>query len=307
MRKRRPNPLHLEQLEARETPDVSLGHVGAAAVSPSQPSQPAIAASQLVTADQPFVHATALDELAIASGPGAISPQTLEQLFFSPAQVDQLMSQSAANAPDVQLVSHAPTVGETPTVEGQNLSSTLADSNFRVSGSQADSEADQGRGWKFLNNYAEKAIRNDELRYGPLKNHEDILQQAFVEWRQGIGRQDQAFTNILNPDSAERLFLRKAVRRVIDRARYDQGKRQRLLPLVDQPAPVRSAHQAWVDLQIDWSEGASRLDPRERQLLELRRQGKTFEEIGSDLGIAKQRVFEIYSDTLERLQDLYSS
>jgi len=101
--------------------------------------------------------------------------------------------------------------------------------------------------------------------------------------------------------------LRKTVRRVIDRARYEQGKQQRMLPLFDQAAPAQPVQQDWVDLQIDWSHGASRLDPRDRHLLELRRQGKTFEEIGTDLGMAKQRVFEIYSDTIDRLQSLYSA
>jgi Sigma-70, region 4 len=313
MKKRRPTPLQLEQLEARETPDVSLGHAGAAVHPPQQ--APAAAASRSVATDQSQVHSVLpgptgmLDVLPMpgVSDAPVIDSQALEHLFFSSDQLDQLLSGSGTTGSDVQLVSHAETASAPSTTLGQNLSSSPADSAFTVNGSQADTEVDQGRGWKFLSNYALKAIRNDELRYGPLKDHDDILQQTFVEWRQGIGNQDQAFTNILNRDSPERLFLRKAVRRVIDRARYEQGKQQRVLPLMDQPAPVRSGQQEWLDLQIDWAHGPSRLDPRERQLLELRRQGKTFEEIGADLGMAKQRVFEIYSDTIERLQERYSA
>ena len=33
----------------------------------------------------------------------------------------------------------------------------------------------------------------------------------------------------------------------------------------------------------------------------------TFEEIGSEIGMVKQRVYEIYSSTLDRLQKIYAS
>jgi hypothetical protein len=311
MRKRRPTALQLEQLEARETPDVSLGHAPSASIVP--PSQPAIA-SRIVAQDQGSQRGAVTAIAALHDEPamppvadtGILDPQALEHLFFNLDPVDPLLTSSGTTSADVQVVAHAQTAPALPT-DSQNLFSGSEDGTVVVTASHADVAIDSGQGWKFLSNYTLKAIRNDELRYGPLRDHEDILQQAFVEWREGIGNQRQAFTNILNRDSAERLFLRKAVRRVIDRARYEQGKQQRLLPLADQPTPVHSSQREWVDLQIDWSHGASRLDPRERLLLELRRQGKTFEEIGSELGMAKQRVFEVYSETIDRLQELYSA
>ena len=73
------------------------------------------------------------------------------------------------------------------------------------------------------------------------------------------------------------------------------------------PAPVKPTEQDWIDMQVDWASGAGRLGPRERQLLELRGQGKTFEEIGSELGLAKQRVCELLNAAIDRLQELYSA
>src|SRR5690349_6864137 len=42
--------------------------------------------------------------------------------------------------------------------------------------------AEPPEGWQFLSNYARKAIRNEELHYGALPDHDDILQQIYVEW-----------------------------------------------------------------------------------------------------------------------------
>jgi len=53
--------------------------------------------------------------------------------------------------------------------------------------------------------------------------------------------------------------------------------------------------------------GAGNLVPQEMRLLELRRQGMTFEEIGTEIGMVKQRVYEIYSSALDRLQKIYAS
>ena len=47
------------------------------------------------------------------------------------------------------------------------------------------------------------------------------------------------------------------------------------------------------------------LSRREWQVLDLRRQGKTFEEIGADLRLARQRVWEVYHAVEARLREIY--
>jgi hypothetical protein len=166
--------------------------------------------------------------------------------------------------------------------------------------------AEPPEGWQFLSNYARKAIRNEELHYGALPDHDDILQQIYVEWREQVGPGDSSLAGLLHRDSAGRQVLRKAVRRVLDHARYEQTRRKRVLELHDQPAPVRPAAQDWADVRLDWSLGVGGLGDGERQVLELRSQGKTFAEIGAEMGLLKQRVFEMYSAALDRLQEVYA-
>jgi DNA-directed RNA polymerase specialized sigma24 family protein len=160
-------------------------------------------------------------------------------------------------------------------------------------------------GWQFLSNYARKAIRNEELRHGKLADQEDLVQQVFVEWWEQVGTRDQAFAAVLNRDSPEHAALRKAVRRVLDHARYEQTRARRMAELRDQPATVKPEEQDWIDLRLDWEGRAGGAGPRERQLLELRRQGLTFEEIGTEMGLLKQRVCELYNAAVERLQERY--
>ena len=167
------------------------------------------------------------------------------------------------------------------------------------------SAAEDRQGWQFLGNYTRKAIRNEELRYGPLPDHEDIEHQVFVEWREQVATGEHALSRLLDKESPERLLLRKTVRQVLDRVRYQSQRQQRMVELLDQPAPSSRAGQEWIDLQLDWDQGA-RPNARERQILELRRQGMTFEEIGTELGLLKQRVCELYQDVLDLLQERYS-
>jgi DNA-directed RNA polymerase specialized sigma24 family protein len=165
--------------------------------------------------------------------------------------------------------------------------------------------AELPEGWHFLSNYARKAIRNEELHYGALPDHDDILQQIYVEWREQVGAGDSSLAGLLHKDSAERQVLRKAVRRVLDHVRYEQRRGKRVLPLHDQPAPARPAAQDWLDVRLDWALGVGGLGPREKQVLELRSQGKTFDEIGAEMGLLKQRVSELYSAAIDRLQEVY--
>jgi RNA polymerase sigma factor (sigma-70 family) len=265
MKKRR--ALQLEPLEARETPDVSLGHGAAYAIPPAS----ALAKSESATLTQPDTESAAAVLARAHAAVRSLSPQALERFFHSPAALEHLLngysaSESTAAAADVQ-----------------------------------------NAGWQFIRNYARKAVRNEEARFGPLQDHEDMVQQIFVEWREQVGSRDQAFTEVLQKDTPSRQVLQQTVRRVLDRVRYQQRRAQKTVEFIDQPAPVQAHAQQWADLQIDLAQGVGGLDAQERRTIELRGQGMTFEEIGSEMGILKQRVFEIYHAALGRLQEIYAS
>jgi hypothetical protein len=282
-------PLALEQLEARETPDVSLGRGAAFAPLPGQfgIDQPRQLAPLHAPGQQsPVALATQGGSPAAGLPLSDFHAQILESLFRNSKELDRLFSQSFESAPaatDAASTDGAADVSDFSVLEAATL------------------------GLKFFSNYARKSIRNEELKYGRLANHDDLFNQIYLEWRIKVGNNGQALGNLLNKDSSERQALRKTVRRVLDHERYDQQRQQKMVELLDQPAPVKAGDQEWLDLQIDWSQGVGNLSPLEQQMLELRRQGMTFEEIGGETGMVKQRVFEIFNQALERLQEVYSS
>ena len=173
------------------------------------------------------------------------------------------------------------------------------------------SGSDQGqdaaaRGLLFMQNYARKAIQNEELKYGPLPDHEDQVHQIFVTWREQVGDDQVALANLLLKESPERQILRQSVRREIDLVRYQSNKQRRMRPVEDQAARPSPAGQEWQDLRVDLESGVGNLSAQEKQILELRRQGQTFDEIGAELGLPKQRVSEKFTAVISRLQEIYS-
>jgi RNA polymerase sigma factor (sigma-70 family) len=293
MKKRR--VLKVEQLEARATPDVSLGH---AVAFPPPPADLAVAGQGTLPSPDPAPQADAAyaAERLGAANQSPASPVD-EVDAFDWRSVRSLLADSKELA-RLLAGSTVPLPGVKP--------STTAEQPGHGSNGQQSQPLDAVQAWRFLSNYTRKAIGNDEVRYGALPDHEDLIHQAFVEWREQVGPGEKALSSLLNKDSAERQVLRKTVRRVIDHTRYEQNRQKRMVELVDQPAPAKPAEREWIDLQIDWSLGVGNLTPREKQLLELRRQGRTFEEIGSELGLMKQRVSEMYSSAVDYLQELYA-
>ena len=160
MKKRR--VLRVEQLEARETPDVSL----AATAYPLPPvsGRPAVVGSDPVGLADPLPPPAARDPDE-ASRPSGPSLQALEHVFANVEELDQLLA------------------GTVPT-------------SRKPSASEAGPSA--GDGWQFLSNYTRKAIRNEELRYGPLPDTDDVLHQVLVEWREQAGPGSGALANVLN-------------------------------------------------------------------------------------------------------------
>jgi RNA polymerase sigma factor (sigma-70 family) len=275
MKKRR--TLRVEQLENRLTPDVSIGHAAAPDLQAFHANLPN--AEQLpVIADMPLSATTGTpDQVTRTAGlpETAILAQylhTLEKIFSDPVEREKILARHP--------LPHQ--FGESASIEDL-----------------------VPLGWQFLCNYTRKAIRNDAQRFGRPPDQEEIIQQIFVEWSEQVGASAQSLSNLLDKSSAERQVLRKTVRRVLDHARYEQNRDSRTLQLIDQAAPADPAEQDWRDLQIDLAQGVGRLDAQSRKLLELRSYGKTFEEIGVELGLRKQRVFEIYSAAIDRLQTIY--
>jgi RNA polymerase sigma factor (sigma-70 family) len=282
--RRRPE---LEQLEARETPDVSLGFAAA------PPALPPLASTALnnVSADtapvltgvEPRTLIAALAEALHALPKDSPSARTLETFFATWGDLGPLLT----GLPDAV------------DADGQP-----ADSSARTNGNHVTADAVPS-GWEFLRNYVRKAIRNEERRHGRLPDHEDLVQQVFVQWWEQVGPHERAFARVLQVESPERFALRKTVRRVLDHVRYEHNRDRRQVALFDRPAPVNPDEQDWQDLCLDWTLDGASPDARARQLLELRRQGLTFQEIGDELGLLKQRVSELYNAAIELLQERY--
>jgi DNA-directed RNA polymerase specialized sigma24 family protein len=170
------------------------------------------------------------------------------------------------------------------------------------SGAPPDPEVE---GYRYLCGYARHAIRAAERRVGPLLDHDDIVQQICVEWLEQAGPPQEAFPKLLEKSPVEMRLLREAVRRVIARVIYQRRRHLRARELADLPAPADDAAKDWAEFKSDCQRGVGNLTPQEWQVLELRRQGKTFAEIGSEIRVPRQRVWEIYREVEARLQQIY--
>jgi DNA-directed RNA polymerase specialized sigma24 family protein len=194
-------------------------------------------------------------------------------------------------------------IGEESGFESLPLSCWDADSMSVLSPAQP--KVSEAEFWAFLRNYATKAIRREEFVRGPLPDHADIIQQIYVEWREGVTSGDDAHARVLERDSPERSVFRGAVRRVLDRTRYDANKQRRRTDVTADETAATAPARDWADLEIDLAQGVGKLTEREREILDLRRWGMTFEEIGTKLGMSRQRVFEAYTELLDRLSAIY--
>jgi hypothetical protein len=187
----------------------------------------------------------------------------------------------------------------------ESLPSPGWDSNPIHSPAKRAAPAQDAEAWSFLRKYALKAIRREEFARGPLPDHADIVQHIYVEWREGVATHDDLHARLLDRDSAERVAFRGAVRRVLDRSRYDAAKQRRRAEMTDEAETASKPSRDWADVEIDLAQGVGRLTTREREILDMRRWGATFDEIGEKFGLPRQRVFEEYSELLNRLTSIY--
>jgi len=286
MRKR--PALHCERLERRELPANSLS----VAVLPVD-----------------FTHAAWFAAPEAGASASYVPPAHGTEAPTLAAQADGL-SRDAVGAffakqtgfGDLEALTPAPT---SPGDEGYESLPSLGWDLDSLAVSAARPPVSDAEFWAFLRNYATKAIRREEFARGPLRDHADIIQQIYVEWREGVSSSEDVHARLLDCDSLERAVFRGAVRRVLDRSRYDEIKQRRNADLSESDAPAAARERDWADLEIDLAQGVSKLTDRERAILDLRRAGLTFEEIGAKLDMPKQRVFEAFSDLVERLSILY--
>jgi DNA-directed RNA polymerase specialized sigma24 family protein len=181
---------------------------------------------------------------------------------------------------------------------------------YRQSGKPLDPSAQQGL--ERLCAYAWLSIRNAERVYGEkILCPEDVVQEIYLEWRGLVGPQpeDEALARLLQDGSEEMKCLRVAVQRVIGRIRYQQRQWTKAIALTEPEAGSAAfacrGEQERVDWEDLWENVVSTVSPREKEILELRKQGQTFAEIGSALGVSRQRACETYHSVVARLQKTY--
>jgi RNA polymerase sigma factor (sigma-70 family) len=302
MQKRR--VLDCERLERRELP---AGAIGARVLPLDLTAGIAVA--------QDYLHPSPMGVFAQPGQAAALSRPTdapsseavglffadfTEAGFFHPASAPGVgeLARGAELLPDG-------TAGQDPSGEADFASFTATTLEGMPSVHKAVPDVSEAEFWAFLRNYATKAIRRDERARGPLADHADIIQQIYVEWREEVSSVSDVHSRLLDQNSTERLVFRTAVRRVLDRTRYGDERQRRLERTTEHEAEDRPAARDWADLEIDLAQGVGSLSPRDRAVLDLRRQGLTFEEIGARLGMTRQRAYEAFSGCIERLTALY--
>ena len=236
---------------------------------------------------------------------GIVLPRELEELPRSYRQALRKLGSPFEGTTQLPK-KHATEAGNEISVRPWYLSVVL----YRPAGKPLDPSAQQGL--ERLCAYAWHSIHNAERIHGEkFLNPEDVVQEIYVEWRGLVGPQaeDAALCRLLEDGSKEMHFLRVAVQRVIGRTRYQQKQWAKAVAISQlagsPPAFARHGEQERIDWEDLWQNVVSTLAPNEKQILEMRKQGRTFAEIGSVLGMARQRVCETYHCVVARLQKNY--
>src|SRR5262249_44691681 len=121
------------------------------------------------------------------------------------------------------------------------------------------------RGYQYLCHYARHAIHAAERRVGPLRDHDDLVQQVCVEWLERAGPPAEALPRLLEQAPAEMQLLRAVVTRVIARAVYQQKKQFVVLDVNDWPARGNAVERDWAEFKADCEQGVGNLTRREWQ------------------------------------------
>lgn len=159
----------------------------------------------------------------------------------------------------------------------------------------------QQEGLRYLFNYASKSIRRN--RGVSEQDRDDLLHDIYMEWWICTGFEVAALPKLLESDSPERRSLRDSIYRVFGRYRYHQtAHRTGELGEADALAPddPEAARDFSLDLQ-KWLDGLPNLEAKIIDLYYF--QHKTMDEIGAEIGMAKQRVSEIHKRALAKHPD----
>jgi len=157
-------------------------------------------------------------------------------------------------------------------------------------------------GLRYLFNYASKSIRKN--RAIAEHDRDDLLHEIYLEWWVCVGFESAALPRLLAADSFERKSLRESIYRVFGRHRYHKTA-HRTQELSETDGSVTSDLDENRDFTIDLDKWLERLPDAEAKVIDLYYfQHKTMEEIGAELGLAKQRVSEIHKRALARHPDV---
>src|SRR5262249_55445555 len=156
----------IEQLEARETPDVSLSHAPACAVVP-RPAQ-ALVSQELL--DRPAFPSLSARLEAPATIPGAVIGQAFENSTYL-----QILETIFINAENVQqLLDRTEKALPTASTPGTSGEPQTREPDVETNGATEPCLEPSIQGCQFLCNYARKAIRNERLQACLSADREDI-------------------------------------------------------------------------------------------------------------------------------------
>lgn len=248
----------------------------------------------------------------VAGNPGATlgwsappAPEPPPEAFTAPAVPESAWP----NAAPVDAEPAATTVvpdwsGVAPAApESFDVSRPLGEKNPEAVIASALLEEPQQEGLRYLLNYANKSIRKN--RGVPQQDHDDLLHEIYMEWWVCVGFEVAALPRLLDAESPERRSLRESVYRVFGRYRYHQTA-HRMADFAEGECadPDTLASPEGRDFTLDLEDWLRTLPDVEAKIIDLYYfQHKTMEEIGSELGLAKQRVSEIHKRALARHPD----
>jgi RNA polymerase sigma factor (sigma-70 family) len=158
----------------------------------------------------------------------------------------------------------------------------------------------QQEGLRYLFNYANKSIRKN--RGVSEQDRDDLLHDIYMEWWICTGFEVAALPKLLDSESPERQSLRESIYRVFGRYRYHQTA-HRTNELGEGDALAEDPNGAR-DFAIDLKKWLTSLPDLEAKIIDLYYfQHKTMDEIGAEIGMAKQRVSEIHKRALAKHPD----
>ncbi len=156
---------------------------------------------------------------------------------------------------------------------------------------------------KRLEAYAWGAVRNSERSYGPIRDAEDVVQQIITEWIAEVGNKPEAYDRLRQPDSEESFLLQMLIRRVLNSTRYERRTYTRRFEQLGETTDRRR----WllvrlIDLQLDLESALREMPPELQKVIVMRKEERTFEEIGAEMNISRQAAHRLHEQAIEMLQ-----